>query len=510
MDLYDFNASPETYSELIIHAEDLMPRAASGSGAAKFHKVELLLRSLPNAVNLVKLEIHGLDHRDGEIENDYWGDNERQRLADTLKTSLLPRLYHLSIVSSLGVGEKAAAMLAPALSTLTGLQHLDLSHNCLGPKGATLLTPALERLTSLQFLDLSHAGLGYGTVDGGSQGKFKPEANFLGLRALLELRSLNLSGNYLGVNGTSNLAHTAMHKPLKYLQHLNLSNNAMGAEGAAKLAPALKSFGNSLQHLNLSDNGMGPGGLAWLGLGLKDLSNSLQHLDLSDNTMGAEGVASLEPALKDLVNSLRHLKLGGNSMGDEGAAVLAPVLRSLTNLQHLDLGENGMGWEGAAALAPAVKSLRSMLHLDLGGNFGCEEEAEGIAIMAPAIKALYSLQHLDVSNTGLGYAAGGAAVLAPALGALRNLKHLNLRSNDLGVVGIIALLTPALDLFSLRHLDLSENGLAKFEDWPGGKGVGIGSGLGSGLEGAWVASLKKGGLKSLKYLKLDNGLLTLN
>ena len=460
MDLYSFNASPEEFSELIIRAEDLVPRAASGSSAAnKAYKVELLLRSLPNAVNLVKLEICGLDQREGEEECYSWGDNERQRLADSLNSNL-PKLRHLRIVSSLGVAEKTATNLASALSSLSGLQLLDLSLNNLGINGAELLAPALERLTSLQHLDLSYTGLDY------KNAVYLGDADFLGLSALLELRSLNLSGNCLHVNGTTTLVHAVIRNPLKYLLHLDLSDNAMGVEGAAKLAPALKGFANSLQHLDLSYNGMGPGGVDRLVLGLGDLGNSLQHLNL-----------------------------GGNSMGNDGAAALAPVLRSLRRLEHLDLGANELGWKGAAALAPAVRSLwASMLHLDLGDNFNLAEEAEGVAIMAPAIKTLWQLQHLDLSNTGLGFVAGGAAVLAPTLGALRCLKHLNLSGSALGIDETIALFTPGgptvSGLSSLQHLDIGENGAANFEDWPAGR------------EGAleWAASLKNDSLRSLKYL----------
>ena len=179
VDLYSFNARPEVYSELIVHAEDLMPRAASGSNAAnKAYKVELLLQSLPNAVNLVKLEIHGLDRREGEEEGYCWGDNERQRLAGSLSASL-KNLRHLRIVGSLGVAEKTATTLASALSTLTGLQLLDLSHNNLGIKGAKQLAPALRVLTSLMHLDLSQTGLDHGTVEGSQGQQFQPDANFL-------------------------------------------------------------------------------------------------------------------------------------------------------------------------------------------------------------------------------------------------------------------------------------------------------------------------------------------
>ena len=433
VDLYDFNVSPEAFTELIVRAEDLLPRSGFGSSAAK---VELLLRSLPNAVNLGKLEIHGFDHCQSEAEGrHYWADDERRRLVDTLITSL-PKLYHLSIVSSLGVGEKAASLLAPALLTLKRLQHLDLSHNNLGIKGADLLAPALKVLTSLQHLDLGHAGLDYR-----NQVEVLPNTDFLGMPGLLELRSLNLSGNNLDVNGTSSLAHVVTCNSLKYLKHLDISNNAMGPKGVARLVPALEGLADSMQHLNL----------------------------------------------------------GGNAMGDDGAVTLAPALRSLTRLQHLDLGENELGWKGAAALAPAVKILQSSLsHLDLGGNFCWAEEAEGVAIMAPAIKALWYLEHLDLSNTGLGF-AGGAAMIAPTLGALSRLKHLNLRDSALGVDGIFALLIPGgptvSGLCSLQHLDLGGNGVDDFEDWPAGRDGAL----------AWAANLKEDSLRSLKYLNLGEG-----
>ena len=447
VDLYDFNTSPEEFTELAIRAADLVPTLdASGSSATK---VELLLRSLPGAVNLAKLEIHGLDF----CEDGYWGDDERQRLADSLNRSLLPKLNHLSIVNSLGAAEETAALLAPALSALTGLQYLDLSHNNLGAKGADLLSPALKRLTLLKHLDLSHAGMNYGNAFCLS------DTDFLGLSALLELRSLKLSGNCLDVNGMSSLVHAVANNPLKYLQHLDLSGNAMGPEG-----------------------------VAWLAAALKNIAPPLQHLDVSNN-----------------------------AMGDVAAATLAPALRSLTRLQHLDLGDNKLGWKGAAALAPAVKSLRSSLtHLNLGGNFGSAEEAEWVAIMAPVIKALSYLQHLDISNTGLGFAVGGAAVLAPSLRAFWNLRHLNLRDNHLGVDGIIALLAaPAIPgLGNLQHLDIGGSNGLEYEAWPG---PGDGGDRVAGREGAlaWAARLKEGNLKSLKNFNIGNlgfedGCLTLD
>ena len=370
-DLYNFNANPGGITKLVIRPQDLAPRGTSAASSSI--KLEMLFRSLPLARNLVELKVLGMDDSLGtaEIAGDLrWGDSERQQLANALHS--LGRLTHLSLSGSIGVGKKAADTLAPALGSLKTLQLLDLSHTDLGAEGAALLAPAIESLTSLQHLDISHAGLDYGA------GIQQPiPSDFLGLKSLSNLLSLNLSGNNLGAGGASQLAQAITH--CSKLTHLNLSGDSLSDVGIAIMAPAAVKSVPLLQHLNLSGNKLGRRGATKLAPALHSMSKTLDSLDLSNNFgwLGEEET--------------------------EGIVILAPAIRALASLRSLSLRCTGLGVKEVAVLEPTLAALKHCIRLqqlDLSGN-GLEAEALVSSVIPALLPGLTTLQRLKLCNNGL-------------------------------------------------------------------------------------------------------------
>jgi Leucine-rich repeat (LRR) protein len=181
------------------------------------------------------------------------------------------------------------------------------------------------------------------------------------LEGLVNLTSLNLANNGIGVEGAQAL------KGRVNLTSLDLEGNLIGPEGAQALEGLV-----NLTSLDLRINYIGPGVQA-----LKGLVN-LTSLDLSVNYIGDEGAQ----VLKGLVN-LTSVFLFGNDIGIEGLE----ALKGLVNLASLDLQSNDI-----RDISPLV-SLRNLQRINLSG---CQ-----IYHDAPAFWMLPSLREAILSNASL-------------------------------------------------------------------------------------------------------------
>ncbi len=252
------------------------------------------------------------------------------------------------------------------------------------------------------------------------------------IASLTTVRTLNLSGNPLGLSGLlgrgpidGGMAHLA---GLTALQSLDLSATSIGDEGMAHLAGL-----TGLEKLNLSNNRIFASGAAHLARLAR-----LQRLDLAGNTLRAAGAAHLAS-----LTALQFLDLAHNQIGDDGVAHLA----NLTKLTYLDLSEKDDPFElwahyihaGGAAHLSGLTALTylSLAHHDIG------------AVGATHLAGLTELTNLDLSGNELG------DVGAKHLAGLIALTHLNLSSNEIGAIGTAHL----AGLTALTDLDLSGNKL---------------------------------------------------
>ena len=184
----------------------------------------------------------------------------------------------------------------PSLASLKSLHTLVLSDSSMETDVVISLSKVLTALTGLHTLDISVHG--YGDIDAAS------ESIATSLMGLSRLRSLDLSGNNIGLNYAASLALSLI--ALTGLNTLKLCNNGIGPEGAASLAPSLMVL-TGLHTLDLGMNSLGPVGASLLASSLECLTG-LQDLDLSFNRFGPAGAASLAPSLK-LLTGLHSFQL---------------------------------------------------------------------------------------------------------------------------------------------------------------------------------------------------------
>ena len=346
------------------------------------------------------------------------------------------RLAELGIVANSSAGGLAAkpddrfetkdlARVAGALSDLTNLRSLDLSHTQITdlapikdlktlqvlylPRTRTTNLAPLKGLISLQSLNLPNTRV----------------ADLEPIKDLTALRSLDLSDTQVVDIGPL--------KELKALERLDLTRTRVADLAPVKDLTALRSLG--LSDTQVVD--IGP---------LKELK-SLQKLDLTRTQ-----VADLA-SLNDLT-ALHSLDLSDTQVVDIGP------LRELKALQKLDLTRTQV-----ADLAP-LRDLTALRSLDLSNtqvvDIGPLEEFKALQELRLTrtqvedlgpLKDLKALKSLDLMGTQI-------ANIEP-LKELKALQMLNLSNTEVGE------LRPLEDLTALRSLDLSDTQVVDIEPLKG-------------------------------------------
>lgn len=313
-DLYEFNAKPHGFTQLIVDAttdETLTP-----------NKVEMILKSLPKAQqNLVKLELLGLSCNHSNI----WGSLQNRRLNNILRTNQqdgFHKLTHLILDGSIFESLEIARISSPpevleAISALHSLEYLSLRNNFLACR-LDEVARALKDLSYLEHLDLSDNGP-------------------LPKDSLHVIAPLNVGSDFIAF------------RQLDALSHLNLSNSHLSDKAALRLAFALEDNPHcNLKHLDLSRNGL------------------QQHHN------GDHEELLITIALSSLIGrhslKIRHIDLGGNPglLKGDGAAILAPAIRMCHELEYLGLADTGL--TDAAKVITAASDLKSLRCLDLSQN----------------------------------------------------------------------------------------------------------------------------------------------
>lgn len=202
---------------------------------------------------------------------------------------------------------------ARSLIFLTNLTELNLENNQFGPHGASMIFPQISRLTSLKSLNFSKNSLTeHGVSDLAAS-----------LSQLIFLQRLDISDNFLGPRGNKLIVDSLSSS----LNWLILRGNYIGEFGADSNLSSLSRL-VSLTHLDVSENFMGVQGA----LCLTRLSalTSLVYLNLDFNSFGSEGVQAMALVMSNLT-SLKHLSLEGNFLRteDQNALYIFSQLDSL-------------------------------------------------------------------------------------------------------------------------------------------------------------------------------------
>jgi Ran GTPase-activating protein (RanGAP) involved in mRNA processing and transport len=241
-----------------------------------------------------------------------------------------------------------------------GLVRLNLSDNPLQSTQAQTLQEALHHHPTLQVLLLSRCQLGDVGVQalavsrlGRCLRELDLSQNQLTDGAAVaqivtkntSLQLLNVSENLLGDGGCSSLMRMMANNNngSSSLQSLNLTSNFIGVDGAQAIGEAFVHL-TTLKELRLCRNPFGNAGIALLAMGLASNNNNnstLQKLSLKQCSIGTEGAIHLAHAITQNNSALKELVLGCNQLiGTAGAVAL--VAAASSQLQRLSLCRAGI------------------------------------------------------------------------------------------------------------------------------------------------------------------------
>ena len=377
-----------------------------------------------------------------------------------------------------------------ALSTLSGLQYLDISHNIVSEEAAVELETVIINNTSLEYLNVSTCGLKDDIISTISHA----------LSIITSLVSLDISNNHITTVETTNHLAAAVHKQAKLqtvnfsncldgeiihnilhsfemtrtLKFINLESNSI-CYSSANIIKSFLSEDTMIEYLNLSNCGIPHAGLLnilsvlgqvttlqYLILASNAFTNSmtrkvkaiiennktLKHMDLSDCKLSLLQLTSC--LLLSCHSSIQHLNLSLNSADltfEFGNANL--VTFDNEKLMYLDLSHCKLPYVAVNHIFMLLSYCKSLTHLNLHSCTITEKVS---------LKALlynkYSLQYLNVCSCNL--QEEQIIVIVECLRKSNSLQHLLLNSNIITDVAAIQIASMIISSISLKQLALSD------------------------------------------------------
>ena len=255
------------------------------------------------------------------------------------------------------------------------------------------------------------------------------------------LRTLDLTGSYLGDEGFQLLANIFQSGSCNSIEHLLLGQNGCSDRGARKLFAAL---GNPrceavLKTLDLARNNIEDDGARILFKALrKPALSSLRTLNACGNQFSCVAVASeLVPSVtKRGCIKWRTINLSQNAIGDQG---LVPLFEGLTDniagcfygLQKCALSSTELGDATVDALSEVIQSgmLQKLTSIDLSYNW---IHASGMRALGAALTrhSLPRLKVLNLANNHGGDEGIDHLSVALQLGGCRVLQVLDISFNQ--------------------------------------------------------------------------------
>lgn len=257
----------------------------------------------------------------------------------------------------------------------------------------------------------------------------------------VQLETLDLSENYIGVTGYAALANSPS---LHNIKHLNLSTCPISETSMSVLTSATH-MGN-LERLEMAscrmDADCASALAAW------SPPPPLKHLDLSDNKMGDGGMFAL--AGSSLLSAIRELGLRNNQITELAFEAFFGADAPLRNLRTLDISNNALGKQGAHALAETQRMPR-LRRLDLSQCQINVSTLDAFVRQGDAQPRFPKLKHLSLAGNGLVDVRCGK-ILASWI-QLSTVTHLDLR-NGFGRSALIELAkSPHIDNLEVFQFD---------------------------------------------------------
>ena len=246
------------------------------------------------------------------------------------------------------------------------IKRLNLSHNSIGKRGNAVeqISKLLCNNQSIQHLDLSHNCLGHNHMSS--------EGGLYNNRTLLEL---NLSSNNLRDAGVRIImtAIDSFSNSMSILEKLYLSRNSIRCNGAKSIKNVLGENRNlSLKTLDLSYNAIGIDGSDHLRNTLR-FNHTLKEVNLSGNKLCGTGNTNDGYFITDGLSCTDHstlirLDLAMAAIKDSGALAIANMVRNNGTLEILNLSNNSIQSDGMNAILDAVPHNVSLKELWLHCN----------------------------------------------------------------------------------------------------------------------------------------------
>lgn len=357
------------------------------------------------------------------------------RFANALKNcASLKRL----VISTEKTQSRYLQPLFECLSRIPGLQSLRIilkSHRFVTE--LTGLTPILERQMFLSSLDVGGCDLNQDSIIEIIQA----------LCANTNLKSLNLSGNYLG--GEATRALKSLVRQNKTIRSLNLSDGHMAKSELSRILSAITSD-TALVELNLSHNALSELGVHYLLRGLAK-NSQLTQLNLSQCSMTFQAMSVLLTELQ-MMPRVTMLSLSGYDFGKNNLNLLVRFIRQDSLLTSLDLSQCGLNPHNLLKILDELQCNSVLRKIDLSRNFFGDESGQLILDFLSVNKTLdyLSLNETKMSDVGL-------VIIAKLLENNTTLRQLYLRGNHYSHAGITVLLSALSQNTALFSLDLGES-----------------------------------------------------
>lgn len=419
-------------------------------------------------------------------------------------------LHHLN-VSANNLGSCTQELLE-ALSCLTALQSLDMSHNPLQGSSSAPLGPSIAHMKALVSLNLSEC-----EFDANSSSELGTH-----LSHCTNLRELKYSRNMSSVGlikGLSNLsvevlelgscqglesflkceslpfADLASHiAELTSLREFRLLDFRALCDDLMAFAEHITTL-SRLETLHLTTYTINDVSAACIGIMISHCPE-LQTLHVHEVEISyprhitSEGTTFF---ISHLLNAtqLRHLNLVNIPLKEDGQGALFPRLETFSQLKTLNLRDTVGNYEaeGLQDISPYLSKLSSLQHLTLDRHSLFEDDRDSITAavgrlvglrslrialdavedrfenlrrdaaiqsLAPQLPKLVGLTSLDLGEWG-GLRDTGATALVKHLGALTGLRNLNLSETMIGDFSMAVLAPTIAELTALECLNLSNN-----------------------------------------------------
>ena len=399
------------------------------------------------------------------------------------------QLIYLDMTSTY-INDQCTKDLAGALSGLTSLQKLNLSHCKLHNESMLAICKALTRIKCLSHLNLSGNNITSESakvlaksivinIDMQHIELYNCNLSEEGIIAILtslkenlNLIKLDLSANMINDEAckhvaavvSSNISMTSLSLRECSLQHTELSiitdalansllfkefdfsYNTFSEENCNDIAHAIK-LNKNVRYLNMSNCELKEEGMLPVSIALSE-TECLKFLNLSDNQISDSAARHIAVALCKNAK-LEFLSLSKCVISGEGFNSIVKSMTETQNLKHLDVSFIQITDQAALCIATLIETNRQLEHL----NFShCGLQENELIIIMKAVNKSEMIKYLNVSSNSI--TVGVANEIATFISKNSSLEHLYLSNCKFNEEG---LLTIAKEIKLLRTFDISLN-----------------------------------------------------